>query len=329
MTDRTTYETLRDGFRWDIPERYNIAVDTIDRHAAARPDDLALIFEDEAGTVERHSFDDLRRASNRLANVLVGTGSRGGGSGRHPAAAGARDGHRPPRRLPRRLHRRPAVRAVRTRCDRVPADRLGRHGVDHRPRRLAQGRRDPRSPAGPADDHRRRGPRRRRDTRLRRLRCRRVRRLRDRRHRRRRPGDHHLHLGHDRPTEGRPARPPIPARPPAGRAVAAGVPAAAGRPVLDACRLGLDRRAVRHRLPGLALGHPGPCPPVAAVRPGARLRSHGATSGHQRLPAADGVEAHAPLRGAAGRGSRLARGGERRESLGDGDCSTGAGRPWA
>ena len=74
MTDRGTYETLRDGFRWDIPERYNIAVDTIDRHAAERPLDLALVFEDEAGAIERLTFEDIRRASNRLANVLVGLG---------------------------------------------------------------------------------------------------------------------------------------------------------------------------------------------------------------------------------------------------------------
>ena len=33
-----TYEDLRRSFRWQVPERYNIAVDAIDRQAAARPD---------------------------------------------------------------------------------------------------------------------------------------------------------------------------------------------------------------------------------------------------------------------------------------------------
>jgi acetyl-CoA synthetase len=69
-----TYEDLRRTFRWRIPERYNIAVDTIDRHAAARPDAPALIAEDESGAITRLSFEDVRRASNRLANVLVGHG---------------------------------------------------------------------------------------------------------------------------------------------------------------------------------------------------------------------------------------------------------------
>jgi acetyl-CoA synthetase len=74
VTDRGTYETLRDTFRWEIPERYNIAADTVDRHAATRPEDLALIFEDEAGAISRLTFEDVRRASNRLANVLIGQG---------------------------------------------------------------------------------------------------------------------------------------------------------------------------------------------------------------------------------------------------------------
>jgi acetyl-CoA synthetase len=78
VTDRGTYETLRETFRWEIPERYNIAVDTVDRHAAARPTDLALIFEDEAGATSRYTFEDVRRASNRLANVLVGSGHERG-----------------------------------------------------------------------------------------------------------------------------------------------------------------------------------------------------------------------------------------------------------
>jgi acetyl-CoA synthetase len=68
------HDRLYRDFRWQIPARYNIAVDTVDRHAAERPDGLALIFEDEAGTVEPWTFGDVRRASNRLANVLVGHG---------------------------------------------------------------------------------------------------------------------------------------------------------------------------------------------------------------------------------------------------------------
>jgi acetyl-CoA synthetase len=69
-----SYGDLRRTFRWQVPERYNIAADTIDRHAAARPAALALIAEDESGAITRMTFEDVRRASNRLANVLVGHG---------------------------------------------------------------------------------------------------------------------------------------------------------------------------------------------------------------------------------------------------------------
>ena len=69
-----SYEQLYRDFRWQVPERYNIAVDAIDRHAAAQPNAPALIAEDETGAVSRLSFADVRQASNRLANVLVGHG---------------------------------------------------------------------------------------------------------------------------------------------------------------------------------------------------------------------------------------------------------------
>ena len=45
----TTHDELRRRFRWRIPDRYNIAADTVDRHAATEPDRVALIHEDETG----------------------------------------------------------------------------------------------------------------------------------------------------------------------------------------------------------------------------------------------------------------------------------------
>ncbi|MBI3451937.1 MAG: acyl-CoA synthetase [Rhodospirillales bacterium] len=75
-----TYDAVRERFRWQVPARYNIGVDVCDRHAAAHPDNTALIFVDEGGAVRRYSFADIRRDSNRLANALaahgVGQGDR-------------------------------------------------------------------------------------------------------------------------------------------------------------------------------------------------------------------------------------------------------------
>jgi acetyl-CoA synthetase len=69
-----SYDEVRERFRWRIPSRYNIGVDACDRHAAAHPEALALIFEAEDGAVHRYSFADIRALSNRLANVF---GARG------------------------------------------------------------------------------------------------------------------------------------------------------------------------------------------------------------------------------------------------------------
>ena len=78
LTPGTDYDSVVAAFRWRVPERYNIAVDVCDRHAASGG--VAMIVEDESGAVTRHSFQDLARLSNRLANALrhlgIGRGDR-------------------------------------------------------------------------------------------------------------------------------------------------------------------------------------------------------------------------------------------------------------
>lgn len=77
----TTYDALRAGFRWAIPARFNIGVDCCDKWADGSGR-LALLHLRADGGVERLSFDALKQASNRLANVLraqgVGRGDRVG-----------------------------------------------------------------------------------------------------------------------------------------------------------------------------------------------------------------------------------------------------------
>ena len=72
-----SYDAVYDGFRWALPEWFNIAVAACDRHADGSGR-LALLYEAPDGTVERFSFDDLRRFSNRCANVLAAMGVRAG-----------------------------------------------------------------------------------------------------------------------------------------------------------------------------------------------------------------------------------------------------------
>src|SRR5216683_190536 len=72
-----TYEELVAGFRWRVPEHYNIGVDVCDRHATGERR-LALIFQEEGGAVRRFTFDDIKAQSNRFANVLTAHGLRRG-----------------------------------------------------------------------------------------------------------------------------------------------------------------------------------------------------------------------------------------------------------
>ncbi|WP_305079025.1 AMP-binding protein [Methylobacterium sp.] len=74
----TSYEGFVSGFRWRIPERYNIAVDVCDRWAAADPTRPAILDVAPAGRVETWSYAALAEASNRLANGLRAHGVRAG-----------------------------------------------------------------------------------------------------------------------------------------------------------------------------------------------------------------------------------------------------------
>jgi acetyl-CoA synthetase len=72
-----SYDEIYRGFRWELPERFNIGAACCDRHATGAGR-LALIYEAPDGTVERFTFDDLKRLSNRCANALSGLGVRRG-----------------------------------------------------------------------------------------------------------------------------------------------------------------------------------------------------------------------------------------------------------
>ena len=68
-----SYREIYDAFRWNMPQRFNIATACCDRWAAD-PDRVALIHEQPDGQVRRYTFAELRELSNRCANMLVGLG---------------------------------------------------------------------------------------------------------------------------------------------------------------------------------------------------------------------------------------------------------------
>lgn len=74
LPDLRDYDRLRTEFRWRIPERYNIAVDTCDRWAEQDPERTAIIEVAPDWRVTPVSFGTLREQSNRLANALRARG---------------------------------------------------------------------------------------------------------------------------------------------------------------------------------------------------------------------------------------------------------------
>lgn len=76
LPQAASYEELTAKFRWQVPERYNIGVDACDKWAQGKEgsDRLALIHLAEDGRETRYSFRDMKRLSNRCANVLEAQG---------------------------------------------------------------------------------------------------------------------------------------------------------------------------------------------------------------------------------------------------------------
>ena len=73
-----SYEALYGGFTWNIPGRYNMAVDACDRHALRAPDAPALFVTSAEGDLITYSFGAMRALSNQAANVFTGQGLKRG-----------------------------------------------------------------------------------------------------------------------------------------------------------------------------------------------------------------------------------------------------------
>ena len=67
------YATVYGTFRWNVPERYNMAHDACDRHAGD-PGRVALVVEGEAGGTREWTFHRIRQLANRCANLLEACG---------------------------------------------------------------------------------------------------------------------------------------------------------------------------------------------------------------------------------------------------------------
>jgi acetyl-CoA synthetase len=65
------YDEMVRTFRWEVPPRYNIASDVLDKHDPSRP---AMLWEDWQGNERQLTFGDMQSLTNRAANVLRDAG---------------------------------------------------------------------------------------------------------------------------------------------------------------------------------------------------------------------------------------------------------------
>ncbi len=66
----TDYEAEYAAFRWDRPERFNFAIDVVDRWASERPDAPALLHCDDRGNRKVYSWRELAERSVHAALFL-------------------------------------------------------------------------------------------------------------------------------------------------------------------------------------------------------------------------------------------------------------------
>jgi acetyl-CoA synthetase len=66
-----SYDEMCAEFQWHVPERYNIAVDCVDKHEDGR---LAMLWEDWQGNRRDVTFGEVKETSNRIANMLASLG---------------------------------------------------------------------------------------------------------------------------------------------------------------------------------------------------------------------------------------------------------------
>ncbi|MDR2746721.1 MAG: AMP-binding protein [Treponema sp.] len=69
-----SYEDFYANYRCEAPENFNFAYDVVDEWARIQPDKLALLWTNDQGEKRSYSFADMKRLSNKAANMLLAQG---------------------------------------------------------------------------------------------------------------------------------------------------------------------------------------------------------------------------------------------------------------
>lgn len=73
------YNKDKENWKWNIPTKYNIGYDCVDKHAEGKnKDKKALIWENEQGKTKQYTFGGLKNLSNKFGNILHKLGLKKG-----------------------------------------------------------------------------------------------------------------------------------------------------------------------------------------------------------------------------------------------------------
>ena len=69
------YEKDYKNWKWDIPKKYNIGYDCVDKHTKTnKKNKIALYWQDSEGDTEKYTFNDMKYLTNKFGNVLKNLG---------------------------------------------------------------------------------------------------------------------------------------------------------------------------------------------------------------------------------------------------------------
>lgn len=77
-TEFTSYEDFKENYTVNVPENFNFGFDIVDAWSDLEPDKIALVWCNDSGEEKKFTFTDIKRLSNKAANLFLNLGIKKG-----------------------------------------------------------------------------------------------------------------------------------------------------------------------------------------------------------------------------------------------------------